>query len=35
MSADGPRTLDEEPDTGFWQRLLLRLVGPFVPDEYL
>jgi phosphatidylserine/phosphatidylglycerophosphate/cardiolipin synthase-like enzyme len=34
-AADGAQTLDEEPDTGFWQRLLLRLVGPFVPDEYL
>ncbi|MCI4430771.1 MAG: phospholipase D family protein [Burkholderiales bacterium] len=27
--------LFEEPDTGFWQRLLLRLIGPFVPDALL
>jgi putative cardiolipin synthase len=29
------QTLFEEPDTGFWQRLLLRLIGPLVPDALL
>jgi len=28
-------TLFEEPDTGFWQRLLLRLIAPLVPDALL
>ena len=34
-SPQGPQVLDEEPDTTFWTRLLLRLVGPFVPDALL
>jgi putative cardiolipin synthase len=34
-SYDWEQTLFEEPDTGFWQRLLLRLIGPFVPDALL
>ena len=34
-SAHGEQTLHEEPDTGFWQRTILRLIAPFVPDEFL
>jgi putative cardiolipin synthase len=29
---DGPRTFREEPDTTWWQRALLGLIGPFVPE---
>jgi putative cardiolipin synthase len=29
---DGPRTFREEPDTTWWQRALLGLIGPLVPE---
>lgn len=32
---DGLQTHFEEPDTGWWQRTLLNLVGPFVPEGVL
>ncbi|MFO1217331.1 MAG: phospholipase D family protein [Burkholderiaceae bacterium] len=33
--AVGGETLTEEPDSTWWQRLLLNVVGPFVPEEHL
>ena len=34
-TADGEQTFIEEPDTGWWQRFLLRLIGPLVPEGQL
>jgi putative cardiolipin synthase len=31
-TAEGRQTFLEEPDTSWWQRLVLKLVGPFVPE---
>jgi putative cardiolipin synthase len=32
---EGEQTLTEEPDTGWLQRLWLRLIGPLVPEDAL
>jgi putative cardiolipin synthase len=32
---EGQQTYFEEPDTGWWQRALLWLVGPLVPEGHL
>jgi putative cardiolipin synthase len=32
---EGEQTLTEEPDTGWFQRLWLRLIGPLVPEDAL
>ncbi len=32
---DGQQIFTEEPDTGWWRRATLRLVGPFVPEGQL
>ncbi len=34
-SSTQEETLYEEPDSGFWERLWLRLVGPLVPEALL
>lgn len=34
-SADGTEDRRAEPDAGWWRRLLLELVGPFVPEDLL
>ncbi|MBP6901453.1 MAG: phospholipase D family protein [Burkholderiaceae bacterium] len=34
-AADGREQRHEEPDPGWWRRLLLRLIGPFVPVDLL
>ncbi|MCE9658862.1 MAG: phospholipase D family protein [Burkholderiales bacterium] len=34
-TADGEQTFTEEPDTGWWRRAMLWLVGPFVPEGQL
>ncbi|MEO8524525.1 MAG: phospholipase D family protein [Caldimonas sp.] len=34
-SGEGEQTFTEEPDTGWWQRTFLRVVGPFVPEGQL
>jgi putative cardiolipin synthase len=31
-TSEGQQTYFEEPDTTWWQRMLLKLVGPFVPE---
>jgi cardiolipin synthase C len=31
----GEQVLSQEPDTGFWQRTLLRLIAPLVPEALL
>jgi putative cardiolipin synthase len=33
--AAGGETLSEEPDSSWWQRLLLNIVGPLVPEDHL
>ncbi|MBL8317470.1 MAG: phospholipase D family protein, partial [Burkholderiaceae bacterium] len=33
--AAGGETLTEEPDSSWWQRLLLNIVGPLVPEDHL
>ena len=33
--AAGGETLTEEPDSTWWQRLLLNIVGPLVPEDHL
>ena len=32
---DGREHLRDEPDPGWWRRLLLELIGPFVPEDLL
>ena len=34
-TAEGEQIFTEEPDTSWWQRAMLRLVGPFVPEGQL
>jgi cardiolipin synthase C len=34
-SPEGQQTFFEEPDTGWWQRAILWLVGPLVPEGHL
>jgi cardiolipin synthase C len=34
-SPEGNQVLTEEPDTSWWQRALLRLLGPLVPEDHL
>jgi putative cardiolipin synthase len=34
-TSEGERVLTEEPDTSWWTRLWLRLVGPLVPEDAL
>jgi putative cardiolipin synthase len=33
--AEGNQVLTEEPDSTWWQRLWLNLVGPLVPEDAL
>ncbi len=34
-TAEGEQVFTEEPDTSWWQRAVLRLVGPFIPEGQL
>lgn len=34
-AADGAETLEQEPDAGWWRRLMLELLGPLVPEDLL
>jgi len=34
-TADGEQTFTEEPDTSWWQRFLLLVIGPLVPEGQL
>jgi putative cardiolipin synthase len=34
-TVEGEQTFGEEPDTGWWQRALLQVVAPFVPEGQL
>jgi putative cardiolipin synthase len=34
-TAEGEQVFTEEPDTSWWQRTMLHLVGPFIPEGQL
>ena len=33
--ADGTRVLNEEPESSFWDRLMLNILSPMVPESLL